>query len=71
MLSRKVLGLTKPKGKIYKTKSLGHYITLGDGKDAAAVAGGEGLMGGESNGSGGGSHFCGFKMVISGGGMGF
>ena len=25
---RKVLGLTKPKGKIYKTKSLGHYITL-------------------------------------------
>ena len=27
MLSRKVLRLTKPKGKIYKTKSLGHYIT--------------------------------------------
>ena len=27
MLSRKVLSLTKPKGKIYKTKSLGHYIT--------------------------------------------
>ena len=27
-LSRKVLGLTKPKGKIYKRKSLGHYITL-------------------------------------------
>ena len=26
-LSRKVLSLTKPKGKIYKTKSLGHYIT--------------------------------------------
>ena len=25
---RKVLSLTKPKGKIYKTKSLGHYITL-------------------------------------------
>ena len=25
---RKVLILTKPKGKIYKTKSLGHYITL-------------------------------------------
>ena len=25
--SRKVLSLTKPKGKIYKTKSLGHYIT--------------------------------------------
>ena len=24
---RKVLCLTKPKGKIYKTKSLGHYIT--------------------------------------------
>ena len=24
----KVLSLTKPKGKIYKTKSLGHYITL-------------------------------------------
>ena len=24
---RKVLNLTKPKGKIYKTKSLGHYIT--------------------------------------------
>ena len=24
---RKVLSLTKPKGKIYKTKSLGHYIT--------------------------------------------
>ena len=28
MLSRKVLSLTKPKGKIYKTKSLGHYITI-------------------------------------------
>ena len=27
-LSRKVLSLTKPKGKIYKTKSLGHYITI-------------------------------------------
>ena len=27
-LSRKVLSLTKPKSKIYKTKSLGHYITL-------------------------------------------
>ena len=27
VLSRKVLSLTKPKGKIYKTKSLGHYIT--------------------------------------------
>ena len=26
-LSRKVLSLTKPKCKIYKTKSLGHYIT--------------------------------------------
>ena len=26
MLSRNVLSLTKPKGKIYKTKSLGHYI---------------------------------------------
>ena len=26
-LSRKVLSLTKPKDKIYKTKSLGHYIT--------------------------------------------
>ena len=25
---RKVLNLTKPKGKIYKTKSVGHYITL-------------------------------------------
>ena len=25
---RKVLSLTKPKGKIYETKSLGHYITL-------------------------------------------
>ena len=25
---RKVLRLTKPKGKIYKTKSLGHYITI-------------------------------------------
>ena len=25
---RKVLNLTKPKGKIYKTKSLGHYITI-------------------------------------------
>ena len=25
---RKVLSLTKPKGKIYKSKSLGHYITL-------------------------------------------
>ena len=25
---RKVLSLTKPKGKIYKTKSLGHYITM-------------------------------------------
>ena len=25
---RKVLSLTKPKSKIYKTKSLGHYITL-------------------------------------------
>ena len=25
---RKVLSLTKPKGKIYKTKSLGNYITL-------------------------------------------
>ena len=24
---RKVLSLTKPKGKMYKTKSLGHYIT--------------------------------------------
>ena len=24
---RKVISLTKPKGKIYKTKSLGHYIT--------------------------------------------
>ena len=24
----KVLSLTKPKGKIYKTKSLGHYITI-------------------------------------------
>ena len=29
MLSRKVLSLTNPKGKIYKTKSLGHYITYG------------------------------------------
>ena len=29
VLSRKVLSLTKPKGKIYKTKSLGHYITNG------------------------------------------
>ena len=28
VLSRKVFNLTKPKGKIYKTKSLGHYITL-------------------------------------------
>ena len=28
MLSRKVLSLTKPKGKIYKTKSLGHFITV-------------------------------------------
>ena len=27
-LSRKVLSRTKPKGKIYKTKFLGHYITL-------------------------------------------
>ena len=27
VLSRMVLSLTKPKGKIYKTKSLGHYIT--------------------------------------------
>ena len=27
MLSRKVLSLTKPKGKIYKTKFLGYYIT--------------------------------------------
>ena len=26
-LSRKVLSLTELKGKIYKTKSLGHYIT--------------------------------------------
>ena len=26
--NRKVLTLTKPKGKIYKTKSLGNYITL-------------------------------------------
>ena len=26
VLSRKVLSLTKPKGKIYKAKSLGHYI---------------------------------------------
>ena len=25
---RKVLSLTKPKGKIYETKSLGHYITI-------------------------------------------
>ena len=25
---RKVLSLTKPKGKIYKAKSLGHYITI-------------------------------------------
>ena len=25
---RKVLSLTKPKGKIYKTKSLGNYITI-------------------------------------------
>ena len=28
VLSRRVLSLTKTKGKIYKTKSLGHYITL-------------------------------------------
>ena len=28
VLSREVLSLTKPKGKIYKTKSLGHYITF-------------------------------------------
>ena len=28
VLSRKVLSLTKSKGKIYKTKSLGHYITV-------------------------------------------
>ena len=27
VLCRKVFSLTKPKGKIYKTKSLGHYIT--------------------------------------------
>ena len=27
VLSQKVLSLTKLKGKIYKTKSLGHYIT--------------------------------------------
>ena len=27
LTKRKVLSLTKPKGKIYKTKSLGHYIT--------------------------------------------
>ena len=26
-VKRKVLSLTKPKGKIYKTKSLGHYFT--------------------------------------------
>ena len=26
---RKVLSLTKPKGKIYKTESLSHYITIG------------------------------------------
>ena len=25
---RKVFSLTKPKGRIYKTKSLGHYITI-------------------------------------------
>ena len=36
----------------------------------AAVAGGDGLIGGESNGSGGGGpFFFGIKMVISGGGM--
>ena len=29
---RKVLSLTKPKGKIYKTKSLGNYITILSGK---------------------------------------
>ena len=29
---RKVLSLTKPKGKIYKTKFLGNYITKGDMK---------------------------------------
>ena len=29
---RKVLSLTKPKGKIYKTKSLGHYITISASK---------------------------------------
>ena len=46
-------------------------ITLGDSEDAAAVAGGEGLMGGESNGSGGGPFFGGFKLVISRGGMDF
>ena len=28
VLSRKVLSLTNPKGKIYKTKSLRHYITV-------------------------------------------
>ena len=27
VLSREILSLTKPNGKIYKTKSLGHYIT--------------------------------------------
>ena len=28
MLSRKVPSLTKPKGKIYKAKSLGYYVTI-------------------------------------------
>ena len=34
-VNRKFLSLTKPKGKIYKTKSLGHYITYWRNKNTA------------------------------------
>ena len=40
------------------------------GDEGAVAVGGDGLIGGESNGSGGGGpFFFGIKMVISGGGM--
>ena len=41
-------------------------------EEVAAVAGGDGLAGGASNGSGGGPFFgSGFNVVMVGGGMGF
>ena len=43
-LSRKIISLTKHKGKIYKTKSLGHYITLLPSQSETGHNGNEGVL---------------------------